>query len=246
MTYSGQRGRIAPTIVGIPSECTALNAQGHCPVESGTMVAMTRVSLRLAVPLALVVLAALTAPADAKKTQKYYFELTRVDLVEGIPDKVRDRVRTVMLAELGQHESIITELPAGAPDPEANPKKFKVYLKKRGIRAFKVNVEVTEYSREVKDMEDGSTDKRLKVSIALRTFGETIPDRVMAFAGQGSAAIQLEVGKKVRDRDDEVAHKEAFEPAVSDAVAESLRKLSMPPAKPGKKAHKRKKKRNKK
>lgn len=206
---------------------------------------MSRRSHRLSAAVALAAAAILASPpAEAKKKEKYYFFITSVNLAEGIPDHVQDRVRAQMLGEFRDNDAIITEFPAGTPDPDTAPKKFKRYIKKHKIRPFKIKVDVTEYSREVLPMPDGRRGKRLKVSIALRMFGETIPDRVMAFAGSGSASIQLEVGKKARPRDDEVAHADSFEPAVAEAVAESLRKMQMPAHKPGKKKRKKKKSKN--
>ena len=59
-------------------------------------------------------------------------------------------------------------------------------------------------------------------------------------AGTGSATVRLQVGKRVRERDDQVAHAEAFQQAAAQAVEESLRKLRMPPpSKPQKRRAKR-------
>ena len=202
---------------------------------------MSRRSHRLAAAAAIALAAILAAPAAEANQEKYYLSVTSVDLAKGIPDHVKARVRAQILEAFADNEAIITEFPAGTPDPATAPKQFKRYIQKRKIRAYHVKVDVTEYTREVLPMPEGRKGKRLKVSLALRMFGETIPDRVMGFAGAGSAAIQLEVGKQVRDKDDEAAHADCFEPAVADAVAESLRKLQMPAHKPGKKNRKKSK-----
>lgn len=226
MTYSGQRARMSRNYQcsgdsGTPGECRA-----PAGVISGIVVPMPRWIPILAVALALVA----PGTADAKrKKQRYYFEIGAVDLADGIPAEVADRVRAQMGKELSAHDIILTELPAAAPDPKAAPKRFKKFLKRHKIRAFTIKIDVTEYTRQVEEMPEGRRGKRLKVSVSLRMFGETIPDRSMGFAGAGSAAIKLEVGSKVRERDEQEAHEAAFEPAVADAVAESLRKLQLPP-----------------
>jgi hypothetical protein len=67
------------------------------------------------------------------------------------------------------------------------------------------------------------------VRVALQLFGETIPDRVMAFSGEGSATVKLEVGKTVRPRDREEASSAAIDEAVASAITRSLEKLQEPP-----------------
>lgn len=187
---------------------------------------MPRVVLALAATTAAVL--AVAPPARAEPRPKYYFAVEAIDLADGIPAALRERVRAELDAELSRHPEVVTALPAGAPDPAAAPKKFKRYMKRRKLSAYRVKVDVTEYSRAVEPMPEGRRGKRLKVSVALRLFGETIPDRTMGFTGAGSAAVALEVGKRVRPRDEQEAHRAAVEPAVGDAVAEALAKLSAP------------------
>ena len=67
------------------------------------------------------------------------------------------------------------------------------------------------------------------VRLALRTFGETFPERIMGFAAEGSATIKVDVGKKLRAADRTFAIKSACEGAVGDAMAASLTKLALPP-----------------
>ncbi|HKE16122.1 MAG TPA: hypothetical protein VKB80_14700 [Kofleriaceae bacterium] len=209
---------------------------------------MTRRSLAaLAAPL---VLAALSPgrPASAKSGETYVFLVSRVDLGKGVPGEVEAQVAARLGAAIEQNEELEARLGEGAPDPDADPKKFKSYLKSRRQRAFKVNVEVSQYSTEVEPAARGlrgqparKDSQYLTVRIALRLFGETVPDRTMAFTGDGSAAVKLEVGKTVRPRDREEAASAAIDQAVASAIAESLTRLKAPPAasppkkKPGKK-----------
>jgi len=197
-------------------------------------------------PLAAAALAilglALAAPAPAwagKKKNKYYFQLADVALDEGIPAELQGMVRKQVETSLASHERIITQLPEGAPDPAAAPKKFKNWSKRRNLRAFKVHLEVTSYTHEVEPMPAPRPGKRLKVSIELRMFGETVPDRVLAFSGDGSATVILEVGKKVRKPDSDAGNHDAIELAVAKALERSITKLDQPPpAKPQGPKHK--------
>jgi hypothetical protein len=179
-----------------------------------------------------------SAAHAAPKGERFYFLLTAVDLKEGIPQSIAERVRARLLEEFSANAAILTEYPPGAPDPETSPKQFKKFLTKHKIRAFKVRVEVLEYERSTEQL-TGRAGQYLRVGIKLHMFGETIPDRVMAFTGSGAATIKVEVGKKVRPREEEVAHQEAVTPAVNEAVEQSLHKLRMPPPMANKKRSKR-------
>lgn len=176
--------------------------------------------------------AALAGPKSKKKKETFYFQVTDVRARDGVSDKVPGWVGKQLGRDIDKRETIVATLPADAPDPRADPKAFKKYLQSRAIRAFKVNVEITSYNQEVVELEAPRSGHHITVRISLRVFGETMPDRVMAFSGDGSATIKLEVGKRVRDRDIEVANHDAIELAVTEAVDESLVKLGQPP--PGK------------
>jgi hypothetical protein len=181
----------------------------------------------------LVALVGLLAPglAQAKPRETYVFLISRVELGKEVPAEVEEQAATRVNAAIAAHDQLEAALAAGAPDPEAEPKKFKSYLKARRQRAFKVNVEVTVYSMAVEQASAGrgKTGQYLTVRVELRLFGETVPDRVMAFTGDGSATVKLEVGKNVRPRDREEASSAALDQAVAGAIEQSLRRLSEPP-----------------
>ena len=195
-----------------------------------------RAAFGLAGLVALVVLAR-TATAAPKK--KYHFQLVEVSAAATIPDAARTDVTQVVKSQvekaLAGHTQIATTL-EGAPDPKVDPKTYKTYLTRKKIAgAYRVNVEVTEVSEATEDVDDKPGELRLVVRVGLRMFGETIPDRVMAFSGDGSAAVKTEVGKKVRPRDRQFALESAAEMAVAEALEMSLTKLAQPPKKPSKK-----------
>ncbi len=197
----------------------------------------------MAAAVTLAVAAPAPAAAKSKKAEKYLFSAAKVTLVEGIAAEIEAQVREQLVKAISKHADLLTELPADAPNPKTNPKKYQKYLAARGLRAFNVNLEVTLYTHELEPMPAPRQGQRLKVSITLRTFGETIPGRVMAFSGEGSSTIILEIGKRLRKRDSEVANHDSIELAIDEALQSSIKKLREPP--PTKAKKKRKKRRKK-
>lgn len=173
----------------------------------------------------LVVVAWAAGTSHAKRKQVYYFLVTEVQLADGVPQEIAERVREQMERGISAHERLIEALPEDAPDPEAKPKAFVRYIKKRRLKPFRVSVEVTDYRHEVESLPAPRRGQRLAVRIALHVFGETIPKRSMAFSGDGSSAIKLDIGKRLRERDSEVANREAIKLAVDHALTRSIERL---------------------
>lgn len=172
--------------------------------------------------------------ASAAKPKRYHIELIEVTAAAGLPAETAEVIPTVT-AEwtkvLAAHPQLATL--DGAPDPKGAPKPFKKWLAKKKIAgAYRMNVEITSYEEEVEDKDPTvNQEKRLIVRLGLRTFGETMPDRVMAFAAEGSATIKVDIGKKLRPADRNFAIHAAVEGAVADAMTASLAKLALPPPK---------------
>jgi hypothetical protein len=179
-------------------------------------------------------------PAQAKPRASYIFLISRVELAPGVPKEVEAQTAARVKAAIAAHERLESSLDSTAPDPEAAPQKFKDYLKARRQRAFKVNIEVTDFSSEVETASAGrgKTGQYMTVRTSLRLFGETVPDRVMAFTGDGSATIKIEIGKTPRPRDREAATSAALDEAAKTAIAQALRKLDQPPPSQKKKSGK--------
>lgn len=190
--------------------------------------------LRSAIALLLVALVLAPAGAEAARQQKYVYLLAKLDLGKGVPAEISEQVKKNLGAIIERNDRLSAEIPQGAPDYRSEPKKFKQYMKERDLSAYKVNVEVTEYEMEIEKAPKGR-GKMLKVHVALRMFGETVPDRSMAFTGDGRATVKLGTGSTVRKRDEEVANRDAISLAVEDAVATSIRKLDAGPKKKKKK-----------
>jgi hypothetical protein len=184
----------------------------------------------LAATAALVAAVALQpAVADAKGKPKYYFELAEVKLSAGLPAELQALVEAEVVKALEADETIVTDLAAAGVTATADDAAaFKKALKKKKLSAYRVNVEVTAYATEIEQLPAPRKGKRVEVSVSLRMFGETIPDRIMAFTGEGSATIKLDIGAKFRPRDQEAADHDAVEIAVGDALATSLATLAKP------------------
>jgi hypothetical protein len=175
---------------------------------------------------ALLVLAA--HPAEARPKEKYYFEIAELKAADNAKDAEPHLplVREVLAAGIAKNPQLVAALDATAPDAKVDPAKFKAWLKKKKLRAFRVNLEIVDYDHV---LEQGPNGQRLSVYIELRTFGETIPDRIMAFSGSGSAQVKIDIGKKLRAADTEYANREAATLAVAQALERSIKKLQEPP-----------------
>lgn len=193
----------------------------------------------IVVVLSLLALVLTGGDADAgkkKKKEKYHFQLAGVRAQAGVEGKVAADALRLLEAEVekafAKHDQMAPDL-TGAPSPETDPKGYAKWLKKKKIKgSYLVNVDLTLYKEEIEDAPTGG--KRFVVRLELHMFGETIPERKMAFEGAGSATVKQDTGKKIRDRDREFTIQSAIELAVADAMAESLRKLALPPPKPKK------------
>jgi hypothetical protein len=212
-----------------------MNKPYHGRVKAGIMPPMRLDSHRssprlLAATVALLAAVALQpAVADAKGKPKYYFELAEVKVKEGVPAELTALVQAEVVKALEADELIVTDLAAaGVTASMDDPKAYKKALKKKKLTAYRVNVEVTAYATEIEQLPAPRKGKRVEVSVSLRMFGEALPDRIMAFTGEGSATIKIDIGAKFRPRDQEAADHDAIELAVGDALATSLAQLSKP------------------
>ena len=109
-----------------------------------------------------------------------------------------------------------------------------LFRSKKKIRAFKVVIKMTKFERELAPKPD-SKSQVLKIHVALQLLGTGKPDNTMALTGDGLSQVGLEVGQKVRPKDEEVATDESLRNALTSAVDDAVKKLAAaPPAKPPK------------
>lgn len=191
--------------------------------------------------LAVAICAVVTSPesqARRRAPRTLLYEITQIKLAKGTPAVVRERTKARLAAAIDKHDRLIGELAADAPDPDKDPEAYKKYLRRHRVRAFKVNLEILAYESKVEPVPGPKSGNYVVVHIALRLFGVTIPDRRMAFAGDGSATIKVEVGSRVRERDQVYAEKQAVDLAIAAAIEHSIEKLE------GKKRSRKRRKKN--
>ncbi len=198
---------------------------------------------------ALIICAASPAHAADPPTAAYVFLISHVDLDPGVPSEIAPIVKKELERAVSTHPHVLTlssaGLPKDAPDPSTKPAAFVRYLEKRGLTPYRVYVAVTEYHREIEEAPSGS-GKRLGIRIALRTYGETMPKPSIAFTGEGAAALKIDVGRRVRERDRHIAEKEAIAVAIGDALKTSIQRLNAKRASGQSEGKRRKNKRRKK
>ena len=178
-----------------------------------------------------VVLAAATTATAAPAKKKYHFELTAVTAKAEVKPEVAKsatpRVEAQVHKAFANHPQLVADLD-GAPDPKTSADPYRKYLVKKGLSgSYLVTVEITEASEELVPME-GKGSQRFNVRVAIHMLGENIPDRTIAFTGDGQATIKQEVGKIVRDKDRDYTWDSAAELAVHDAIETSLARLGLP------------------
>lgn len=197
-----------------------------------------RPMIRLLVAASVVLFVATNAWAAPKK--KYHFELTAVTAKPEVkPDVAKaaaPRVETQVKKALESHPQLVAKLDGAPALPEKpTPQQmdaYRAFLKKKGLAgAYWMTVEVTEASEELQPVTDKPNTQRLVVRVAVHVLGEQIPGKTMGFTGDGQATIKQEVGKKIRDKDREVAWDAAAEVAIADAMTTVFKQLAVPPKK---------------
>lgn len=188
--------------------------------------------------LLLVALMPTLAPASAsarkKPTERYHVVVTGTELAPSVPAIVGEKATATLQAELATRPEFVAEL-KGAPDADAEPDKFRKWLVRNRIRAFNVVVKLTGFEKDVGPPQDGKSGKILKVHLALKLLGTGLPDDTMALAGEGASTVQVEVGNKVRPRDELYAIDETLRGAMKSAVDDAVHKLkTTPQARPSK------------
>lgn len=172
--------------------------------------------------------------ADArpkKSPAKLIFSLAQVDMPKSAPEGLEALIRAKFSKMVLAQPELLDSIPADAPPMDASDtdrrgnKRFRKYMKKHNMRPYRVTLQVTEVETTVKDNTRVS-GKLVSANIRVHMFGETLPFRTMAFTGDGSAKIAIEVGKKVRDKDKRFAIEDSAEFAIKQAIEASLQKLN--------------------
>lgn len=217
----------------------------HVRLQTTSASNALRILLGTVVAVALSAVAIQVAQAE-KAPERYVFVLSRVDLPKGTPPALEAVLRSQVTAAVAKEPRLEAGIPKDAPpyDEKAKGrygnKPFHKYMAKHRLRPFRITVEVTKYDPTLVP-NPKKPGQILGSTLMLRIFGETIPDRVMAFSGDGSATVLAEVGKKVRTSDRTWVDTDAADLAIEKAIAMSIVKLD---TKPAKKAKRRRSKKN--
>lgn len=208
-----------------------------------------RLVLTCVAALALITSAEVLAEADTGP-ETYIFVVSRVDLPEGTPPALEAVLRSQIASAVAKEARLEASIPEDAPPYDEKDKgrygnrPFHKYMAKHRLKPFQVTVQVTKYEPTLVP-NPKKPGQILGSSLVLRMFGETIPDRVMAFTGDGSASVMAEVGKKVRDKDRQWVDTDAADLAIAKAIAMSIVKLDTKPPVKQKRKKRRKKRKNK-
>jgi hypothetical protein len=180
--------------------------------------------------LALALLAAGPAPADAAPKKRFHFELAAVtpkpEVKADVAKASVPRIEAQVKKAFETHPQLVARLDGAPPKDKADA--YRKYLVRKGLSgAYLVTVEVTEASEELEPM-DKPSSQRFVVSLSVHVLGETIPGRTMGFTGDGRAKVKQEIGKKLRPRDREATWDEAAEVAIADAMKTVFKQLAKP------------------
>jgi hypothetical protein len=183
-------------------------------------------------------LISLAGAASAQKTQtktKYHVEIVSAEAAKDVPADLAPVARAQLEKQLSEHPEFVQKL-EGAPDPKMEPDAFRKYLAAKNLRAFAVTVQLPRFSKELVPAPGGRRGQALKVSLDVQLVGTQIPGSILALGGKGSSVIQIEVGTKVRPKDEQYALDEAIREAITNAVTDTVSKLaSSKPATPQRK-----------
>lgn len=186
--------------------------------------------LRLLV-LALVTLGLVPAVGAAPK-KKYHFELAAVtpkpDVKAEHAKAATPRVEAQVRAAFESHPQVVAKLD-GAPDWKTKTDAYRKFLRTKGVaEAFFVTVDITDAHEELVPMEGKPGAQRLVVRVAIHMLGETMPGKTIGFTGDGQATVEVEVGKKLNERDRTFAWDDAAKVAIDDAMQTVFKQLAVP------------------
>lgn len=165
-------------------------------------------------------------PAKPKaKTPKYYFKV--VEVTGDVDDETRRLGGELLAKELASRPEFVGELGevvAAAPKPED----LAPELRKRGLRGFEISLKFDALERKLQEPRPGSRLKQLAVSARLSIFGAEIPDKKIAFSGQGESMQIVEVVERKLDDETRALVVDVIADAVRQAVDQAVLKLALP------------------
>lgn len=163
-------------------------------------------------------------PKPPKVKERYYIQISEVQVAEGIPAAVGEQVKTVFLGIMAQRPAEFVTSLDGAPDPAADPAGFEKWLKAKKLRAFNVALKLTRFERKVEPIA-GKSDVLLTVHVDVAILGASMPATTLAMAGDGTATVAAEVSKKVPPKVESAVVDEALHTALTKALDKAVTEL---------------------
>lgn len=157
------------------------------------------------------------ASPKAGAAGKHYF---KVVAIEGdAPDATRTLARTLLEKELSGREQFTGQLGGVEASGEA--------LKSRGMRGFEVSLRFESITKKVDEPKAGKRGKQLTMGTRISVFGAEIPDKRLAFSGEGESTQIAEVDERRLDKEAQLMTSEVLGDAIRQAVDQAVMKLSV-------------------
>lgn len=159
----------------------------------------------------------LLGTANAATGGKHYF---KVVAVEGdVPDATRTLARELLEKELSNREQFTRDLGGVEASGEV--------LKSRGMRGFEVSLRFMSITKKVDEPKAGKRGKQLTLGTRISVFGAEIPDKRLAFSGEGESTQIAEVDERRLEKEAQLMMAEVLGDAIRQAVDQAVLKLSV-------------------
>jgi hypothetical protein len=188
-----------------------------------------RTSRRLAI---LTLLVALPVLAAAKGKAPARWTIATIE-VEGQGDKASQDAVAAKLRALLDTTDGFAPLPEGTPDWKADPDGFGKIMAGKKLKAYGVRIKLTKLERTLVPVtgKPGSRDQMLSFTVELELLGVALPKSTFGFTGKGDATVSAEVGPTVSPRLDANVRDQAFDMALTRALAQATTELAKKPQK---------------
>lgn len=185
---------------------------------------------RLLFVTALVPLCLAATPASSDRA-RFFVVVRGVEEASGVRSDLLEDARKLFSDELARHpELTLTPPPELNADPAGDKETYKEALRAHKLRAIELTLRILDVTKSTEAPPAGKALRVLKRGIRLSVIGDTLPDKIMAIGGDGSAAIAAEIRKT--DNEEVEGHKllaEAAKIAITQAVDMTVTKLKLPP-----------------
>ncbi|MDX2021766.1 MAG: hypothetical protein SF187_16120 [Deltaproteobacteria bacterium] len=148
---------------------------------------------------------------------KHYFQV--VEVKGDVPEATRGLARELLEKELAKRDQFTGDLGGVPASGEA--------LKARGMRGFDVSLRFESTTNKVDEPKPGKRGKQLTVGTRITVFGSEIPDKRLAFSGEGESTQIAEVDERRIEKETKLMTSEVLGDAIRQAVDQAVLKLSV-------------------